>query len=245
MKYRVLMGLVLTLSPVWGQVTSQIESGWRTSDLFERIIRSEFVIRGKVLSASPVGVRDVPPPVRLPDGSYRSPDLADITGGMLFAVEFSAPVCQQRDFSLPGAASAPDRGPVYIFSPVGRTQSDLRQGIIIPKEKLFQDREYLLFLLPFKKQKNLAEKYDLPSDRVYYRVFEGYLGAQELNVDYSPRERRQGDRLLTAVESLCGAAQGKDNELKLSRLRALLEKAEPDWLDSVKEAIAAIEAAQR
>ena len=241
-----LISIAFLMGPcLWGQVAGTIESGWRTGHLYERLVRSELVVRARTVDWTPVMFRNIPKPVLQPDGGYLSPDLKDVNGGAVTKVEFLEPICRQRDFEIPGAPKDLQSSPVYVFSPAGARQSDLFPGMDRGRESLFKGREYLLFLVRHPRQKALLEKYQLDEDKTYYRVYEGYLGAQELDVTYSAGERRLGDRLLNAVEGLCGAVRAADPKEKLARLRTLLENAEPDWRESVTQAIAGVEAALR
>jgi hypothetical protein len=239
----ILVALVIS-PPGWGQVVGAIEGGRRTDHLYERVVRSEYVVRGKVVALKGIMVRNIPKPEIQPDGAHRY-HLKDLDGGTVIQVEIGEPLCRQADFEIPGAARELPSNPLYLYAPPGRQQSDLFPGMGQAEAKLFPGREYLLFVVRHRRTQGLLEKYRLDEDKTYYRVYEGFWGAQEVNSVDDERERRIGERVLQAVEGLCGAVRVADGAEKLARLRALLERAEPEWRQSVEQAIAGVEAGLR
>jgi len=142
---------------------------------------------------------------------------------------------------LQGAVSG---GTAHVIVPPEQFagSSDIEPGISMPNAQLFKGREYLLFLAPYPRQKELVEKNDIDANLTYYRVYDGYMGAIPLPEDAA----RQGEsnpkvRYMNVVRPFCEAVKPPDATGKITRLKALREKADRRWTDSVDAAIKSLE----
>jgi len=142
---------------------------------------------------------------------------------------------------LQGAVSG---GTAHVIVPPEQFagSSDIEPGISMPNAQLFKGREYLLFLAPYPRQKELVEKNDVDANLTYYRGYDGYMGAIPLPEDAA----RQGEsnpkvRYMNVVRPFCEAVKPPDATGKITRLKALREKADRRWTDSVDAAIKSLE----
>ncbi len=246
MKTIVLAVISGAVSMASGQFSSPMIGGANPEyrHLYDRVSRSAIVVQGKIVEQQFVRKRGVPAVVREGPTGYRTADIDDITGGRLYTVDISVPLCRQEDF-IPGMEQKrklQNTMQVFVSSDPFR-DSDLFPGIDAGIEQLFKGGEYLLFLFPYPRQEELQKKYELGPEVTYYKVFDGYFGARELAAPVS--RGTDADRttpLISAVSALCEAVKPTDVKAKLSGLRELRGRADSRWRDSVDAAIRALEA---
>jgi hypothetical protein len=234
------LAVFFVLHSVWGQGTPLMPSGPDFEDLYERMSRSDFVVRGTVIDKSPVWA---PMPSDEKELLARK-DLVQPLGDVS-TLAVGQSVCQRSDFSPAGSTQVPLEGKVRLFTPFRDTtrKSDIHPGRGTAPEYFFPGSEYLLFLTRYPNQAALISTYGLDPAFVYYRAFEGYRGAVKF-----PDPADQGGRndiatpVMAAVSALCGAVKAEGTAAKLAQLQALLQTADPRWRDSVSKAISLIEA---
>lgn len=208
--------------------------------LFERIARSSFVVKGKVVAIKPVSKRDWQ--------VFDAPNVvrSATIEGTIFTIEIAECLCGRQDFMPAGARTETPPNPLYIYvhSPLRTTgSSDFYPGMAAIPEQLFPGRQYLLFLIPHERQQKLTEVYEMDPALIYYRAYDGYEGTIELPSPAMSRGRADYMAVFVAtVTALCEAVRPERVPDKLSRLRALRARAEPRWRDSLEAAIRAIEA---
>ncbi len=244
MRCALFVGISLGVQIAFAQFTAPlIRANAEYDYLFQRVARSSIVVSGKVVERKPIWKRGVPHYVEEGSGRVRTANMEDITGGALFTMEIGEPLCRQQDFTTLRVHTDVPEGTVHIFVPYDRHRSsDVAPGISMPHEQLFKGQEYLLFLVPYPRQKELVEKNELDTNLTYYRAYDGYMGALKL----PDAAVRQGEgnymtRFMGVVKSFCEAVQPVDPAEKITRLRALRGKADRRWIDSVDAAIRSLE----
>ncbi len=240
----ILLAITSLLIPgAMAQISSPLIGGPHPEyrQLYERIARSEMVITGRVVKAELAGLRvlHLGPPE---GGGVRSTTVEEGRGGWHYTIEVEETPCSQADSTVNPTRMTVGT-PVHLFVRGERSwHSDLYPGQYTGPEVLADGKKYLVYLFRHPRQKELTDTYKLPEGVVYYRAFDHDMGVYELPVTKdSGSKPSRATRLLSTLTTFCEAVRPTDVSVKLQRLRALRDQAEPSWRDSVETAIRALE----
>lgn len=243
---RTVIGIVICLF-LW-PATAQIvfvnaAANAEYADLFGRAARSTAIVLGKVVEDKGVLKRDLPKLVQVGPDTY----LADVTSavaGRLATVEIGESICRGQDFTLLSLHEVGPTGSAHIFIPAPQMgiSTGASTGASRTPEQIFKGSQYLLFLTPYPNQENLVENNRLEAGVTYYRAYGGYFGAIELPDESASQERKNArSHFVDVVRQFCEAVKPPGAAEKIARLRALREKADHRWIDSVDAAIRSLE----